>query len=128
MEHLAFPAGIRRLVLPALAASVIALAVLAAKADAYVHEYTGHNLPGHTWTTGDGVVVTELDLSHAQANTTSSVCTGPIIYNGSFQAPYGWQCATTDVQWTFPKINAAPAIYNPNSGTFGSYGVIGYGG
>lgn len=78
------------------------------------------NLPGHTWTTGNGVVQPKLTIAQAWANTTSSVCTGPVTHDASgFHFPYGWSCSPETVYWYFSApIEAAVRLYNPNSGTF----------
>jgi hypothetical protein len=86
--------------------------------------YSGKNLPGHTYTTGNGVFLYPEGLISAVANTTSSVCVGPVtVSGGKVVIPYGWSCNPHSVTWEFAAINAAAGIDNPNPGTFGEYEV-----
>jgi hypothetical protein len=86
--------------------------------------YSGKNLPGHTYTTGNGVFLYPEDVIVGEANTTSSVCVGPVTASGGeVHMPYGWSCSTHEVSWEFTPIDAAAGIYNPNPGTFGEYEV-----
>jgi len=87
--------------------------------------YSGKNLPGHTWTAGNGVVLSPERVISASANTTSSVCVGPVTHSGSeFHFPYGWTCNPHAVTWEFAAINAAAGLDNPNPGTFGEFEVF----
>ena len=87
--------------------------------------YTGKNLPGHSWTTGNGVVLTNESLISARAETTSSVCVGPVTHDsGGFHMPYGWSCNPTSVTWSFAPITAAAGLDNPNPGTFTFFEVF----
>lgn len=88
-------------------------------AGASVNEYEGKNLAGHTWTT-NGIVQPKLVISEAWANTTSSVCAGPVTHDAAgYHFPYGWSCSPESVFWYLPaEIQAASGIYNPNAGTF----------
>jgi hypothetical protein len=114
----------RRAIVGAAAALVLAMSLFPALADAY--EYGGQNLPGHTWTTGQGIYVPNESTIFGNATTSSNVCVGPVTHDaGGFHFPYGWSCAPTQVFYTFPRITAAVGIYNPNSGTFLSYGARG---
>jgi hypothetical protein len=86
--------------------------------------YSGRNLPGHTYTTGNGVFLNPESVISAVANTTSSVCVGPVTASGGeVHFPYGWSCNPHAVTWEFTPINAAAGIDNPNPGTFGEYEV-----
>jgi hypothetical protein len=86
--------------------------------------YSGKNLPGGAYTTGNGVFLYPEDVIVAEANTTSSVCDGPVtVSGGQPQFPYGWSCYPHEVSWEFPAIDAAAGIDNPNPGTFGEYEV-----
>jgi len=88
--------------------------------------FGGKNLPGHSWTT-DGNVV-GLYYERGEANTTSSVCVGPVTHNNEgYHFPYGWSCESGGIsEWKFAEISAAAGIYNPNSGTFGEWSVLDY--
>lgn len=110
----------------ALAAIVLSMHPSGASAQT-ANEYSGKNLPGHTWTTGNGVVLGNEFMINGRANTTSSVCVGPVTYDGTFHAPYGWSCNTEQQQWVFSPITAAAGLYNPNAGTFGSFFVLAWG-
>lgn len=107
----------------ALIALVFAISASTASASSGVNEWEGKNLPGHTWTTGNGVVQSKLIDAEAWANTTSSVCTGPVTHDASgFHFPYGWSCSPEWVDWYFSApIEAAVGLYNPNNGTFQKY-------
>lgn len=90
--------------------------------------FAGLHLGGKTWTCGKCILQGSLDLTAAWANTTSSVCTGPVTYNGSWHMPYGWACEPERVNgYTFPAVSGYGAIYNPNAGTFGEYELVAYG-
>jgi hypothetical protein len=119
----------KRLLISAFALAAIALAMFASIASAFSsNSYNGKNLPGHTWTTGNGVVLTNEYLVEGKANTSSSVCVGPVTHDGSgFHMPYGWRCENQQSYYGFPDINAAAGLYNPNSGTFGEFSVLAYG-
>jgi hypothetical protein len=101
------------LILAALAISALPSVASASNA------YTGRNLPGGSWTTGNGVVLGGEKVISAWAETTSSVCVGPITHDsGGFHAPYGWSCNPHAQTWEFSPITAAAGLYNPNPGTF----------
>ncbi len=107
---------------PVIAAVVVAL--LPATANAEANGYSGRNLPGGSWTTGNGVFLSGEDFISASVPTTSSICVGPVTYNGTYQAPYGWKCEHPySVSWSFSPITAAAGLYNPNPGTFTSFEV-----
>jgi hypothetical protein len=114
----------RRLALSGMAIAALALSIYPAAASAGgFNEYKGRNLPGHSWTTGNGVVIPEFVIGGG-ANTTSSVCVGPVTHDaGGYHTPYGWDCSTTRLEYFFPEITAAAGIYNPNAGTFGEFSV-----
>ena len=102
---------------------VLMIAALPSSARAAENEYKGKELPGKSWTAGNGVFLhQEFDIL-GWANTTSSVCVGPVTYNGTYHMPYGWACATEKEEWIFTALEAAAGIYNPNPGTFGKYEV-----
>lgn len=87
--------------------------------------YSGKNLPGHTWTAGNGVVLSPERVIAANTNTTSSVCVGPVTHSGGeFHFPYGWSCNPHAVTWEFAAINAAAGLDNPNPGTIGEFEVF----
>jgi hypothetical protein len=107
------------LILAALAFSVYPSIASASNA------YSGKNLPGGSWTAGNGVVLTGENVISGRAETTSSVCVGPITHDsGGFHAPYGWTCNPTGVTWNFAAITAAAGLYNPNPGTFTFFEVF----
>lgn len=117
------------LLLSSFALVALILAIFASSASASWNEYHGRNLPGHTWTTGNGVVQPKLWRIDGGANTTSSVCVGPVTHDaGGYHFPYGWTCSKSESIWTiFPTtIEAADGLYNPNSGTFGEYWAAGF--
>jgi len=119
----------KRSLLGALAIIGILSAVLASSASASMNEYSGHNLAGHTWTTGNGVVQPKLWRIDGGASTTSSVCVGPVTHDAAgYHFPYGWTCSKSESIWTiYPTtIAAADGLYNPNSGTFSSYWAAGF--
>jgi hypothetical protein len=102
----------------AFAVLVVALSVYPSGASAAVNAYEGRNLPGGTWTAGNGVVLAQENYILGQGETTSSVCVGPITHDGSgFHTPYGWACAPSVREWSFAPIAAAAGFYNPNPGT-----------
>jgi hypothetical protein len=118
-----------RMVVTGIALIALVFAIFASSASASWNEYSGRNLPGHTWTTGNGVVQPKLWRIDGGANTTSSVCVGPVTHDASgYHFPYGWTCGKTESIWTiFPTtIEAADGLYNPNSGTFGEYWAAGF--
>jgi hypothetical protein len=117
----------KALLLSAFALTAIVLSIYPSGASASGNEYSGHNLPGHTWTTGNGVVLTGENFIAGYANTSSSVCVGPITYDGTFHAPYGWRCMPENPSWSFSPITAAAGLYNPNAGTFQNFAAIAYG-
>lgn len=118
----------KTLLLACLSLAAFAFSVLPGSASAFSeNQYHGTSLASHTWTTGNGVVFRHEFLIAANAETTSSVCVGPVTYNGSFHMPYGWECSPNDVQWVFPEIEAAAGIYNPNPGTFHNFNVVAWG-
>jgi hypothetical protein len=53
----------------------------------------------------------------AKANTTSTICVGPIQKSGGgYVAPDGWGChAGGSVEWEYTPLTAFPAFYNPNN-------------
>ena len=114
----------KAVLLSAFALSAFALSVFPSGASASLNEYTGNNLPGHVWTVGNGAFLPNERWIHGEAETTSSVCVGPVTYDGSYHMPYGWGCSPSGVSWEFPKINAAAGLYNPNSGTFHHFRVV----
>ena len=112
-----------KVVLAGLIAAVLVFALIPSVASAS-NAYSGSNLPGYTWTTGNGVFLYPEDYIYAWANTTSSVCVGPVTVNGGQpEIPYGWACNPGSEGWEFSPIDAAAGIDNPNPGTFGSYEV-----
>jgi hypothetical protein len=116
------------LLVSGLALLAAVLAIYPSGASASTNSYSGKNLPGGTWTTGNGVVLSKEFLIGGGANTTSSVCVGPVTHDGSgFHTPYGWSCATRTKEWFFASITAAAGFYNPNPGTFGEYSVNAFG-
>jgi hypothetical protein len=117
-----------RLLLFGLILAAIAFSIHPSGASASINEWSGRNLPGHSWTTGNGVVLPGEFLIGGGANTTSSVCVGPVTHDGSgFHMPYGWKCDTERVEWFFTSITAAAGLDNPNAGTFGTYGANAFG-
>jgi hypothetical protein len=112
-----------KLLLPVVVLIAAILALSVGSACASVNEYEGKNLPGHTWTAGNGVVLPKLVISQAWANTSSSVCTGPVTHDaGGYHFPYGWSCSPESVYWYFSApIAAAVGVYNPNNGIFQKY-------
>ena len=76
------------------------------------------NLPGKTWTCGS----CESGTWHSQYaeayESASTICVGPVTYNGSWHVPYGWTCAGHVAHWEYTPISSYPGVYNPNSGTF----------
>src|SRR5579884_1270542 len=101
------PLGRRVLALAAVCA--FALAVLVPTASAYINSFGGRNLPGHTWS-GGGVYGPGLFETLGEAETSSSVCTGPIVKSGSgYVAPYGWACKPVQVVWEFPELTGMGA-------------------
>jgi hypothetical protein len=107
----------------ALVTVVMALSASSAFAGWEEFEYSGRNLAGGTWTT-NGRVAPALWAIYGEANSSSSVCVGPITHDaGGYHAPYGWACAPHSRTWEFAgsPIAAAAGIYNPNPGTFGTF-------
>jgi hypothetical protein len=103
---------------------VVIAALSASYASAAEYNYTGTNLPGGVWTTGNGTHLPNLFVERGWANTTSSVCLGPVTHDASgFHFPYGWACNPPTWERFFPEINAAPGILNPNPGTIGKFEV-----
>lgn len=108
----------KALLLSVLALSVFALSMLPSGASAYTHnEYSVRALSGHVWTIGNGLLVNNEDSMVAQAETSSSICVGPVTYDGSYHMPYGWGCKPFQVVWEFTPITAYSGYYNPNNGT-----------
>jgi hypothetical protein len=129
MRYLAAKPAPRSVLLSSFALIAVLFTIFASSASASSwNEWHGRNLPGHTWTTGNGVVQPKLWRIDGGANTTSSVCIGPVTHDaGGYHFPYGWTCGKTSSTWTiYPTtIEAADGLYNPNSGTFGEYGAVG---
>jgi hypothetical protein len=114
----------KALLLSLFALSVFALSMFPSGASAASeNNYSGNTLPGGTWTTGNGVVLPGEYYIWANANTTSNICIGPVTYDGSFHAPYGWSCAPPNWSWVFSDITAAAGLYNPNPGTIHGFNV-----
>jgi hypothetical protein len=111
----------------ALALSAVALLVLPGFAAACITQESAARLPGGTWTAGNGKFTPGLYQINGRAATSSTVCVGPITYNGTYQAPYGWGCHPTSTEFGFPQIYAASGFYNPNPGTEENLSWIGYG-
>jgi hypothetical protein len=96
--------------------ATLAIAMTASSAaQAGIFEFK--NLPGNTWSCGH-CTVEGIHFEDAEASSASSICVGPVTYNGSWHAPYGWTCKGGQVSWEFAGLSAAAAAYNPNSGTF----------
>jgi hypothetical protein len=118
----------KRLLMSGFILAAAVFSIYPGSASASENGYNGKNLPGHTWTIGNGVVLTNEDLIQSTSNTSSSVCVGPVTHDGSgFHAPYGWHCEKNGSDWSFSAITAAAGFYNPNSGTIGEYSVLAYG-
>lgn len=117
-----------RVLLVSFALVAVLFAILAGDASAQEVRFSGRSLPAHVWTCGNCVEQSSLHSSIGQAETSSSVCAGPVRYNGSsWEAPYGWGCHPFEVIYEYPNIAAFSAIYNPNSHAFGPYTLVGYG-
>ncbi len=128
MEYATTRSTAKRALLASLALIIVMLAIFAGNASAQEVRFAGLHLGGKTWTCGKCVLQGSLDLTAAWANTTSSVCTGPVTYNGSWHMPYGWSCESERVNgFSFPAVSGFAAIYNPNAGTFGEYEFVGFG-
>jgi hypothetical protein len=105
---------------------MLVLAVVASGASAYINQFGGRNLPGHTWS-GGGYYAAGLFETVGEAETTSSVCTGPMVKSGTgYAAPYGWACRVRQVVWEFPELTGFGAVYNPNSGAFPTWGGLAF--
>jgi hypothetical protein len=101
------------------AAFVAALAMAMATAAAAVAGIGEiRNLPGNTWTCGSCEFGTWHDQYAEAHESASTICVGPVTYNGSWHAPYGWTCAGHLATWQYSPISAYPGVYNPNPGTF----------
>jgi hypothetical protein len=112
-----------RVLLVGMIVAALVFAVIPSIASAS-NAYSGSNLPGHTWTAGNGVFLYPENYIYAWANTTSSVCVGPVtVSGGKAQIPYGWACNPGSEGWEFSPIDAAAGIDNPNPGTFNFYEV-----
>jgi hypothetical protein len=103
-------------------------ATIVGNASASLNEWSGKNLPGHSWTTGNGVVQSALWRVDAGARTTSDVCAGPVTHNAEgYHFPYGWSCNGGEAIWRIEgRIEAAAGLDNPNSGTFTEYWGVGF--
>jgi hypothetical protein len=123
MTHLTDRPAMKKTLLVSLAIFTVFCSLATSFANASVNEWEGKNLPGHTWTTGNGVVQPKLVIAQAWAQTTSSVCTGPVTHDATgFHFPYGWSCSPEAVYWYFSApIAASVGLYNPNGGTFQRY-------
>ena len=127
MEYATMRSTTMRMLLAGFVLVMVMFAVFASNASAQEVVFEGRELPGKTWTCGHCVEQNALAVVGACANTTSSVCAGAVVYNGSWSAPYGWLCGGHDVQYSFPAIKAFAAVDNPNPGAFKGYGFTAFG-
>jgi hypothetical protein len=105
--------------------AILAVSLYPSVASAATNAYTGKNLPGKSWTTGNGVVLSGERLISAWGETTSSVCVGPVTHDsGGFHMPYGWACNPHAITWEFTPITAAAGFDNPNPGTIPFFEVF----
>jgi hypothetical protein len=119
-----------RRTLATLAACAVALlliaALAAASANAVTDNWVGRNLPGYNWT-GSGYYAANLWWEGVEAETSSSVCVGPVQKSGGgWIAPYGWTCGRTSITWNHPLITGMAAVYNPNPGTIPYFKALAY--
>jgi hypothetical protein len=102
-------------------ASVMAVHPPSANAGVWSEKYQ----PAKSWSIVEEIGA-GLHYQWARAETTSTICVGPIQKSGGgYVAPYGWGCAAGDqVEWEYPALTAFPAFYNPNNNQVnGPYGV-----
>jgi hypothetical protein len=100
------------------------MSLSAADAQAGYQQWGAHNLPGHVWD-GSGLYVNGLYYERVEAETSSSVCVGPVVKSGGgYVAPYGWKCSARIASWEWPALTGEAAVYNPNSGTIPSFSAI----
>jgi hypothetical protein len=113
---------LRAALVAAVAVASMALAIGPAAAQA---NWSLKELPGHTWTIVENYRTMHGQYAHVESG--STLCVGPVIYSGGWVAPYGWGCrGGGSVEWEPAPggVNAYPAVYNPNGGTFYNlYGV-----
>lgn len=97
-------------------------AIVPASASAGAYNWGAKNLPGGVWD-GSGAVEANEYYESANAETTSTVCIGPVQKSGGgYTAPYGWKCNPGRlVQWEHTALTAESGVYNPNSGTISSF-------
>jgi hypothetical protein len=93
-------------------ASVMALHPPSAHAGLWSEKYQ----PAKSWSIVEEIGA-GLHEQFARAETTSTICVGPIQKSGGgYVTPYGWGChAGGEVEWEYPALTAFPAFYNPNS-------------
>ncbi len=114
MKRITTPRCFRRYACLAIAAALLA-AVAASSASAASGEFRGR-LPGKTWTT-NGYVGELAGIAAGVNSGPSSICVGPVQHSGGgYTFPYGWDCGSSSVSWSFPALVAAPGVDNPNSG------------
>jgi hypothetical protein len=115
-----------RKIVVVLAVWLAVLAAVAAGASASIDQFGGRDLPGHAWG-GGHVYGPGLFETVGEAETSSSVCTGPVVKSGGgYVAPYGWACHPVQVSWVFPQLTGLGAVYNPNPGTFPKWGGLAF--
>ncbi len=102
----------------ALLAAAVAAVVMAMPGVASAGVWGLKSLPGKTWSIVE-LIGPGLHHQVAYDHTTSTLCVGPAEQVGKeFRFPYGWGCQSGGaVEWEYPPLEAAPAVYNPNSGT-----------
>jgi hypothetical protein len=115
MTRIAMPSQVHRYTCLAIVLAALFATVAASSASAATGEFSGR-LPGKSWTTNG--YVGELAGIAAEVNSgPTAICVGPVQHSGGgYTFPYGWDCGTSAVSWSFPALVASPGVDNPNSG------------
>lgn len=116
--------AVRKCLIAVAAMAVLGAALVAPSAGAYSW---GGNIPGNSWQSS-GWVESGQTYIYAKINSgggaNKGICVGPVQHgSGGYSFPYGWDCGSVAISWSFSPITAAGGVDNDNAGEF-NYGAI----